>query len=138
MGQRLSIGTEALNIRELSKFRAYWSRSEDYPPENFGNNVVHVPVAVHYSWANGRAERTFTSTFRAFIGSGPSDGNVDIDDVNDVEIEEFHLAFKPGYQKYKFSERDHSLTISASSPKMGGRYTVKITPTIGGPEADED
>lgn len=133
MGRRLSIGDESLNIRELSSFRSYWSDSDEYPEQNFGNNIVRMPVSVTYTYAGGRSEINFTTELKIFVSSGPEDGQVDLDDTAKIRIEDFHLRFQPAYQDYSYDEQDHTLTISDSSPKMGGDYRVVITPTLATP-----
>ena len=130
MAHRLLHAEEMQNIRELSDFRGYWSRSPKYPRDNFGNDHVHMSVDVKYTWGNGQSEINYSSEFRAFVGSGPSDGNVDIDDTPKVRIDDFHLSFKAAFQKYFYDASDHALVISDISPKMGGRYEVRIRPNI--------
>lgn len=134
MARRLSRGEESANIGELNKFRAYWSGSDEYPHENYGNDHVQMPVEVEYTWAGGRSKMTFETTFRAFIGSGPDDGSIDLDDTAKVKIEDFHLSYKPVFQDYQFDQDDNSLIISASSAKMGGEYSVKVIPTLAEPD----
>lgn len=134
MAGRLSSGEATANIGELNKFRAYWRKSDGYPGENYGNDHVHMPVEVEYTWAGGRSKMTFETTFRAFIGSGPNDGSIDLDDTAKVRIEDFHLNFKPMFQDYQFDDDDNSLTIRDSSAKMGGKYSVKVMPTLEEPE----
>lgn len=104
--------------------------SPEYPQQNYGNDHVRYPVDVIYTYADGRSKIEFSSEFCAFIGAGPEDGRVDIEDTAKVRIEEFHLRFSPAFQIYIFDEADHSLVISDSSPKMGGRYEVRIKPSI--------
>jgi hypothetical protein len=133
MGQRLSDSEETDNIRHLSDFRAYWRNSSKYPKENFWNDHVHMPVEVIYEWGNGQSEIRFRSEFRAFIGAGPEDGTIDIDDTKKVKIEDFHLRFSPSFQRYFYNDTDKTLIISDSSPKMGGRYRLIIRPTIDEP-----
>ena len=133
MGRRLSDAEESINIRELSDFRDYWQDSPEYPQDNIANDHIRYPVNVVYTWANEQSKIEFLSEFRAFVGSGPDDGTVDIDDTAKVRIEDFHLQFKPAFQKYTYDPADHALLISDTSPKMGGNYTVRIKPNIDEP-----
>ena len=130
MGSRLSSSAESANIRQLSLFRSYWSDSPEYPDENFGNDHVQMPAEILYEWADGRSRIEFRSEFRAFVGAGPDDGTIDIDDTAKVRIEDFHLRFKPAFQNYKYNDVEKTLIISDTSPKMGGRYCIVIHPTI--------
>lgn len=130
MTGRLSDSEKFNNIKELSDFREYWRESPEYPKENWGNNVVRYPINVIYTWGNEKSTIVFKSEFRAFVGSGPDDGRVDIDDTKKVSIDDFHLSFNPAFQIYTYDRVDHALIITASSAKMGGRYTVTIKPNI--------
>lgn len=130
MGRRLTDAEEMQNIRELSDFRSYWRNSSGYPEDNRFNDHVHIPVKLVYTWGNGQSEIEFSSEFRAFVGAGPNDGDVDIDDTKKVKIEDFHLSFKAAFQKYVYDHSDHALVISDASPKMGGKYEVRIKPNI--------
>lgn len=130
MGRRLSDAKEVKNIIELSDFRSYWRSSPEYPQDNLFNDHIHMPVDVTYTWGNGQSEITFPSVFRCFVGAGPNDGDVDIDDTSKVRIEDFHLRFKAAFQQYTYDRSSHSLVISDTSPKMGGRYEVRIRPNI--------
>jgi hypothetical protein len=133
MPGRYSRADDSENIRQLSAFRAFWSQSDEYPEENYGNDRVYMPAEITYHWAGGRSKMTFTSVFRAHVGSGPYDGVVDIDDTAKVKIEEFHLRFNPSFQIYLYDEDTKTLTISGSSDKMVGRYEVEISPAIAEP-----
>jgi hypothetical protein len=130
MGRRLSNGEEMSNLRHLGDFREYWRESVAYPHKNFGNDRIHMPVDVVYEWGNGKSQVRFSSEFRAFVGSGPADGKVDIDDTSKIRIEDFHLQFSPAFQNYFYDATDKTLIISDSSPKMGGKYWVIIRPSI--------
>ncbi|TPI54203.1 hypothetical protein FJ420_30645 [Mesorhizobium sp. B3-1-3] len=93
-----------------------------------------MPVDVVYEWADGRSRMEFSSILRVIVGSGPRDGDVDIDDTAKVRIEDFHLGFKAAFQKYKYDKTTKNLVVSASSPKMGGAYKVTISPSLQNPE----
>jgi hypothetical protein len=127
---------ETRSIREFGAFRRYWGQSDEYPEENFGNNHIWIPIAAVYTWPISRAPLSFRSTLRAYVGSGPDDGQIDIDDTTKVKIEDFHLRFHARWQDYRYDESDHALVISGSSDKMGGDYSVRVTPTIEPPEDD--
>lgn len=130
MGHRISEAEHIQNIRELSEFRNFWKDSPEYPRENIANDRVRYPVDVAYTWCNGQSSIEFSSEFQAFIGSGPDDGTINIDDTAKVCSEYFHLQFKPMFQKYTYNSSDHSLIIADSSTKMGGVYEVRIKPNI--------
>lgn len=121
---------DSASISELSAFRMYWRDSDGYPKENSGNDHIFMPVIVTYRWNDLTKKRQFSTVFRAAIGSGPEDGRVDLDEIDGVSIDDFHLRFVPRYQVYEFDATSSSLTISGTSGKMGGRYEVEITPKI--------
>lgn len=130
MGHWFLEGNVMDNIRQLGDFRRFWSSSSEYPNENYGNDHIHMPVDVIYEWGNGKSKIEFSSEFRAYIGSGPNDGDVNIDDTEKVRIEDFHLSFKAAFQKYEYDDDEKSLIISGSSLKMGGSYKIWVRPTI--------
>jgi hypothetical protein len=130
MGHLLSDSEQMQNITELGEFRKYWRASPEYPEENYCNDHVRYPVNVIYIWKNGRSKITFHTEFCAFIGAGPDEGMVDLDETSKVSVDTFHLRFRPAFQKYSYDRFDHSLVISDTSQKMGGRYEVRITPNI--------
>jgi len=125
---------ESRSIREFGEFRRYWSQSDEYPEDNFGNNHVWIPISAVYIWAAARAPLSFRSTLRAYVGSGPNDGQIDIDDTTKVAIDDFHLRFQARWQDYRYDEGDHTLVISGSSDKMGGDYSIRVMPTIEPPD----
>ncbi|MDQ4421794.1 hypothetical protein OOT33_15315 [Sphingobium sp. DEHP117] len=125
---------ESRSIREFGAFRQYWSQSVEYPDDNFGNNHVWMPISAIYSWPAVRMPLSFRSNLRAYVGSGPDDGQIDIDETTQVTIDDFHMRFHPRWQDYRFEESDHSLLISGSSGKMGGDYSVRVRPMIERPQ----
>ncbi|TXN27398.1 hypothetical protein [Methylobacterium sp. WL19] len=130
MGRKLSSNEESGNINRLSDFRNYWRDSPDYPIDNMANSTVHYPVDVEYNYDNGRSSKKFHSEMRIYVGAGPDDGRIDIDDTDKVDINSFHLSFNPAFQKYAYEKSDHSLVVTDSSDKMGGKYEVRMTPAM--------
>ncbi|MDK4738059.1 hypothetical protein PH547_04160 [Rhizobium sp. CNPSo 3464] len=130
MGRRLSDGEEMQNIRALGNFLRFWRESPEYPTENRGNDHIHFPIWVIYEWKKGgNHKKGFSSVFRVFVGSGPHDGTVDIDETAAIKITQYHLRFNPAFQKYEYDDGDHTLTISDTSEKMG-QYVVLIAPAL--------
>lgn len=125
---------ESRSIREFGAFRRYWSQSGEYPEDNSGNNHVWIPIDAVYTWSAARSPLSFRSILRAYVGSGPDDGQIDIDDTEKVTIDNFHLRFQARWQDYRFDESDHALLISGSSDKMGGDYSIRVRPTIEPPQ----
>lgn len=127
---------ESRSIREFGEFRRYWNQSSGYPEDNFGNNHIWLPISAIYTWSAARAPLSFRSKLRAYVGSGPDDGQIDIDDTTKVTIDDFHLRFHARWQDYRYDDSDHALLISGSSDKMGGDYSVRVKPTIEPPGDD--
>lgn len=121
---------ESRSIGEFGTFRRYWNQSSEYPEENFGNNHIWMPISAIYTWPAAREPLSFRSTLRAYVGSGPDDGQIDIDDTTRVTIDDFHLRFQARWQDYRYDHCDHALVISGSSDKMGGNYSIRVKPTI--------
>jgi hypothetical protein len=70
----------------------------------------------------GRAETKVTAML-----AGYDDGIVDVFAAGQLTAEEFHLSFKPDFQKYEYDRGAGSLKIHGQSEKMG-KYLVEIIP----------
>jgi hypothetical protein len=125
----LSNGAQVLNIHQLSAFRSYWRDSREYPDENRGNNRVYLPVVVEYEIPTGGRRTVFETAFYAFVGAGPDDGTVDLEETDRISINDFHLRFLPAFQTYRFDDAEGTLIVTGIS-KTGKPYSVVIRPTI--------
>lgn len=59
--------------------------------------------------------------------AGYNGGKVSIEEVGELNVDEFHLDFEDRFQKYNYNDETKELIVSGKSPKMKGQYTVKIT-----------
>ncbi|TCR04079.1 hypothetical protein [Neorhizobium sp. JUb45] len=132
---KVSEAEEKTSFLQLFEFREYWRHSSEYPERNYGNDVVEYPVIVRYSCVDPKRDRTFTTDFRAYVGSGPHDGVIDLDEAAGVSIDYYHLRFNPAFQRYTFDGSSGALIVTGSSSKMGGDYKVSITPAIERPSS---
>lgn len=63
----------------------------------------------------------------AITMAGYNGGKVSINEVGELNVEDFHLDFEERFQKYNYDNENKKLVISGKSTKMKGQYTVKIT-----------
>ncbi len=62
------------------------------------------------------------------IRNGFQDGFVIIKPRGLLKTRTHHLNFDPAFQEYEYDEEDADLIVTGDSPKMGGDYTVIISP----------
>lgn len=62
-----------------------------------------------------------------FIRNGYQGGTIKIEELDDLNSQDFHLEFNPNYQNYHFNEVEKSLEITGTSDKMKGKYSVTIS-----------
>jgi len=60
--------------------------------------------------------------------NGYNDGAIGLGETDRLSATHFHLDFTINYQKYRFSKEDGKLTITGTSFKMGGSYSVTLLP----------
>ena len=80
---------------------------------------------------NYRSHKTTTveQTFvRIFLSGYGTDGNIEILEEGDLVAENYHLGMVPAFGTYTLDEATGELVVRNSSPKMGGAFTVRITP----------
>lgn len=91
--------------------------------DQFGN--LNFRALVEY-WSSSR--NTVEITDVKIIRNGYQDGQISLEEGDELVAEDYHLDFTTNYQIYKFSPDDKKLSVSGNSPKMGGKYNVYITP----------
>lgn len=62
------------------------------------------------------------------IRNGMQDGEINIYANGDLQSETHHLGFSEKWQNYEFDNNDGALVVTGNSPKMGGKYSVRISP----------
>lgn len=62
------------------------------------------------------------------IRNGCHDGQISLEETGDLVAEDYHLVFTIQYQKYSLSDEGKKLLVLGSSPKIGGKYNVAISP----------
>jgi hypothetical protein len=113
-------------FRHLFDFVEHWKDRDGFDSD--GGSHCWFPVIVHYE--TGAKAATVASKVRIFRGSGPNDGRVEIEESGKLTVEDFRLGFKADYQDFRFDSRSGSLIVTGSSPKMGGPYSVTISPQL--------
>lgn len=91
--------------------------------DSFGN--LHFSAIVEYrSPSRNLSEITNVKIIR----NGYDDGKISLNETDELLAEEYHLDFTLHFQDYKFSKSDKKLTVMGDSPKMGGKYSISISP----------
>ncbi|MFC3283058.1 hypothetical protein [Litchfieldella rifensis] len=62
------------------------------------------------------------------IRNGYQDGQIIVEESGDLVAENYHLVFTTQYQKYRFLQEGEKLSVVGDSQKMGGGYSVAISP----------
>ncbi len=91
--------------------------------DQFGN--LYFDAFVEY---RSPARNSSKITNVKIIRNGYQDGHISLGESGNLVAEDYHLDFTTHYQEYCFSEEDGKLSVSGSSPKMGGKYNVIISP----------
>ena len=91
--------------------------------DSFGN--LHFSAIVEYrSPFRNLSEITNVKITR----NGYDDGKISLDETDELLADEYHLDFTLHFQDYKFSESNKKLTVIGDSSKMGGKFSVSISP----------
>lgn len=57
-----------------------------------------------------------------------SDGDISIYSKGILQAETHHLGFNAKWQTYKYDKNDNAIVVTGNSAKMGGDYSVRISP----------
>jgi hypothetical protein len=114
------------SFENFNDFYHRWREEEGFESNGFG--VCWFPAAILYA----SKAKTVVEVARVTIhlASGPGDGRIAIEETGQLTAEIFHLDFKADFQDYRHDPCSGSLVVSGYSQKMGGRYSVKISPKL--------
>ena len=90
--------------------------------DNYGNATFNGKIRYEF-----RGQVLLSNTIVKIIRNGYDDGKISLTETDELNINFLHLDFTPDYQKYQYNSDEHSLNIIGSSPKMSGKYSIKIT-----------
>lgn len=105
------------NIISLTNF----FNENDLKSDNYGNYKFQGKVEYFSNIKNVVEFSEIKITMAGYNG-----GKVSIDEVGELNVEEFHLDFEQDHQKYNYDNKTKELVVSGESKKMNGQYTVKI------------
>lgn len=111
-------------IAEIYNFGEAWKHLNNFRVTPVGNYIFEATI-VYTSEARG-VESDICAV--QIIRNGISDGSIEIYSGSILQNETHHLGFSEEWQVYKHDPRNNALVVKGSSPKMGGRYRVDITP----------
>jgi|GEM_PF-1411502 len=117
---------EHRNIRVINEFKNHWyALGVDLHQQNLG---LMFRAQVHYT--SPKATAVEQTDVRIALSGYGSDGAIDIFESGDLVTETFHLGMAPAFGTYKLDKATGSLSVTNSSPKMGGTFTVRILPLV--------
>jgi hypothetical protein len=100
----------------------------DFDFENDSAGTFSFRAMVAYDAASKSKCRARVETHVRANLLGYDDGVVHIDEAQGLKVKSHHLEFRPDFQDYVYDRKGEALVISGKSAKMGGSYSVKITP----------
>lgn len=106
------------NLINLTKF----FNENDLKSDDYGNYKFKGKVEYYSNIKNVVEYSEIKITMAGYNG-----GKVSIEEVGELNVDEFHLDFEDKFQKYNYDDETKELVVSGKSPKMNGQYTVKIT-----------
>ena len=114
-----------LNFKALHDFREACAKADLGDVRQSGRFKVWCRVSFHAP--NGDA---FEDTLVTLLFDGYEQGRIDIDEMGELTVEDFHLRFSPDFQSFTFDTDNDTLVVEGSSPKMGGDYMVRMHPRV--------
>ena len=112
----MSFGTEIYNFITDSK------NKDLIDIDDYGNATFHGKIQYEF-----KGQILLSNTIIKIIRNGYDDGKISLSENDELNINFLHLDFTPDYQEYSYNSNEHSLNIIGSSPKMSGKYSIKIT-----------
>ena len=106
------------NLINLTKF----FNENDLKSDDYGNYKFKGKVEYYSNIKNVVEYSEIKITMAGYNG-----GKVSIEEVGELNVDEFHLDFEDKFQKYNYDDETKELVVSGKSQKMNGQYTVKIT-----------
>ncbi len=115
---------EHRNIQVVNDFLKHWDTlGVDLRDSGVG---LYFKAQVNYRSPKFKVvEQTFV---RILLSGYGTDGNIEIIERGDLVVENFHLGMVPAFGTYTLDKATGELGFRNSSPKMGGAFTVQITP----------
>lgn len=111
-------------LMAVTDFRELWDGTDNFKVMSAGH--LFFSANIIYTSAKRGEEHSINSV--QIIRNGVGDGNVNIADGDELDSETHHLGLNYKFQNYSLDPSDNSLLIEGSSPKMGGKYSIKILP----------
>ena len=113
------------NFDELHLFNQKWRGSDNFQSNNVGNlffraNIIYTSVKF--------GVESHDCSVQIILSSGITDGNIEIYSSDSLQAETHHLGFMQNYSSYQFDQKESAIVILGKSPKMGGKYSVRIVP----------
>ena len=69
--------------------------------------------------------KNFTSNIH--VVESYNDNTLRILNEDDISADEYHLDLSVNWQNFKFNKQENSLSVTGSSPKVGGNYSIHIS-----------
>ena len=120
--------TEMQNQIQLRGFIDEWRRQDGFEIDVASGQMIFSAV-IEYTAKGDKLKHHTRVVIRR--SSGPEDGNISLVENRRLNKEDWYLDFSPRSQDYYYTANTKRLRIVGNSDKMGGDYTVEITPTVG-------
>jgi|SRR5215218_1390588 len=119
--------TEMQNQIQLRDFIDKWKGRDKFESDAAIGQMI-FPAVIEYTCARSKLKH---HTRVVVHRSSGDDGKISLEQNRRLSHDEWHLDFSPRSEDYYFETSTKRLRIVGDSDKMGGNYTVEITPTVG-------
>lgn len=97
--------------------------NSELPTDAYGN--CEFKAFIEY---RSKVKNMGSITTVKIIRNGYEEGKIQLEENDELNIDDFHLDFVTQFQKYQYNKSSKKFTITGSSPKMKGSYSVTISP----------
>src|SRR5215213_6276259 len=117
--------TEMQNQIHLRDFIDKWKGRDGFESDVTSGQMM-FPAVVEYTCGGTKLKHHTRVVIYRF--GGIDDGKISLEENHRLNKDDWHLDFNPRSQDYYFQTSTKRLRIVGDSDKMGGNYTVEITP----------
>ena len=120
---------ETRNIQTVADFRSHWVAKQMKLHANYTGLCFKAQIS-YESPIRSIVDRT---DVRISLSGYGTDGMIDISETHGMTVDDYHLRIIAAFGEYKLNPSSGELIVSNVSPKMGGKYSIRILP-IGAPD----
>ena len=112
------------NFTEIYDFGEEWRDTRNFQVSPVGHYLFAARISYTSKARGTEREDCTVHIFRHSM----QDGDISIYSNGILQPETHHLGFSAKWQDYEFDRNDGAFVVNGDSPKMGGKYTVRIYP----------